>query len=187
MYNLSYNNIIYMKYGVHASESIESIVKRKMQEIEVCQKMFWGYGGTICHPTNQVQPFLERNLSKGEKTYLLLSKTLSELNNDPTVALAYSVNHQEWVPIPEGITVLGSKYAIICKNIQQCNFSIDLADYVVPIGNSKGRKLSDYIQGQVSKACGQYCKNTDKSASRIVNITLCAEITEPFAVFLENN
>ena len=187
MNNLSYRNIIYMKYGVHASESIESIIMRKMQEIEVCQKMFWGYGGTLCHPTNQVQPFLKRNLLKGEKTYLLLSKTPSELNNEPAIALSYSTDQQKWVPIPKGITVLGSKYAIICENIQQCNFSIDLADYVVPIGNSKGKRLSDYIKGQVSKACGHYCKNTDKSVSKIVNITLCAEITEPFAVFLKNN
>ena len=74
-----YKNIIVMKYGVHASEDVESIVVRKMQEVQVAKKMFWGYGGVLCHPLKQVQPFLRENCSKGEKTYLLLSESILPL------------------------------------------------------------------------------------------------------------
>lgn len=142
MINTSYKNIIYMKYGVHASESIDSIIKRKTEEIKKCQQMFWGYGGVLCHPLNQVQPFLKENLLKGEKTYLLLSQTQSKLNNAPSTAMTYSCDKVEWQPIPNGIKVLGSKYAIVCKSIEQCDFCIDLSNYIVSIGNSMGKRLS---------------------------------------------
>lgn len=180
-----YKNIIIMKYGVHASESIESIIKRKLEEIQVCQKMYWGYGGVLCHPLNQVQPFLKENLSKGEKTYLLLTQTPSQLNNTPSMATDYSIDKVQWQPIPNGIKVLGSKYAIVCKSIEQCNFSIDLANYVIPIGNSKGKILSNYIRGHVDKACGRYNNNLPNQDSQLVNISLCAEIDYPYSVFLK--
>ena len=174
-----------MKYGVHASESIESIIKRKMEEIEKCQKMFWGYGGVLCHPLNQVQPFLKENLLREEKTYLLLSQTPSELNNVPQSAKMYSCDKINWQPIPDGIKVISSKFAIVCSNIERCDFNIDLSDYIVPIGNSKGRQLSKYIQGHVDKACGRYSNNTSGIEPKIVHITLCAEIVYPFSVFLD--
>lgn len=179
-----YDNIIFMKYGVHASESIESIIKRKMEEIETCQKMFWGYGGVLCHPLNQVQPFLEKNVSRKEKTFLLLSKTYSELNNDPQIARMYSCDKINWKPIPKGIKVLGSKFAIVCGSIEQCDFNLDLSAYIVSVGNCRGKKLSQYIQGRVDKACGRYSKDVSGVESRIVNITLCAEIVYPYSVFL---
>lgn len=179
------NNIIFMKYGVHASESIESIVKRKMEEIEQCKKMFWGYGGVLCHPLNQVQPFLKENVVRKEKTYLLLSKTDSELNNVPQIANIYSCDKTNWKPIPKGIKVLGSKYAIVCGSIEQCDFNLDLSSYIVSVGNSKGRMLSQYIHGRVDKACGRYNKDISNVESRIVNITLYAEIVYPYSVFLK--
>lgn len=184
MVEVLYKNIIFMKYGVHASESIESIIKRKMEEIEKCQKMFWGYGGVLCHPLNQVQPFLEENVLRKEKTYLLLSKTPSELNNVPQIAKMYSCDKINWEPIPNEIKVLGSKFAIVCSSIEQCDFNLDLSSYIVPVGNSRGRKLSQYIQGRVDKACGRYNKDVSGVEPRIVNITLCAEIVYPFSVFL---
>lgn len=174
-----------MKYGVHASESIESIITRKMEEIKICQKMFWGYGGVLCHPTNQVQPFLNENLSKKEKTYLLLSKTPSKLNNIPSIATVYSTDKIKWELIPDGIRVLGSKYAITCKNIKRCDFLIDLSSYLVPVGNSKGKTLSKYIQGRVDKACGKYNEDITGEEPKLVNISLCAEIDYPFSVFLK--
>lgn len=179
-----YRNIIIMKYGVHASESIESIVKRKLEEIQVCQKMYWGYGGVLCHPLNQVQPFLKENCSKGEKTYLLLTKTPSKLNNAPSIATEYSIDKVQWQLIPDGIKVLGSKYAIVCKSIEQCDFLIDLANYIIPIGNSKGRILSNYICGRVDKACGRYNNDLTNKNSKLVSISLCAEIDYPYSVFL---
>lgn len=176
-----YKNIIVMKYGVHASEDVESIVVRKMQEVQVAKKMFWGYGGVLCHPLKQVQPFLRENCSKGEKTYLLLSETLSRFDNTPSEAGFYSFNKIEWDSVPKGIKILGSKYAIICKNIIVCDFFIDLANYVIPIGNSKGKILSDYMRGRVDKACGRYVENLNQS--KPMKISLYGEIEN--AVFVK--
>ena len=46
---MGYENIIFMKCGVHASEKAEQIVERKMREVQEAKRMFWGYGGMICH------------------------------------------------------------------------------------------------------------------------------------------
>ena len=46
-----------MKVGLHAQESIEDIVKRKQREFEDTGSIFWGYGGSTCHPLTMVQPF----------------------------------------------------------------------------------------------------------------------------------
>ena len=178
-------NIIFMKYGVHASEDVELIIKRKIAEIQQCKKMFWGYGGVLCHPLNQVQPFLKSNALKNQKTHLVMTKTLSKLNNTPSAATMYSVDNINWCPIPNNVRVLGSKYAIVCNSITQCEFILDLADYVIPLGNCKGRRLSQYIQGRVDKACGYYQINTAKNISMPVIITLCAEIESPFSVFIK--
>ena len=162
-----YKNIIFMKYGVHAGEKVEDIINRKMREIENAQKMFWGYGGTICNPKSQVQPFLESNINKNEKTYLLMAYTPSEFRNSEDKAESYSVDNVNWDEIPQGIHVKGSKYAIVCKNIKRCDFQIDLADYIVPIGNSKGRTLSDYIKGHLDKGCGVFSKNMTNASKPV--------------------
>lgn len=59
------DHIIYMKYGVHAGHTVEEIIARKSEEYHRTGKMFWGYGGTICHPTKQVQPFVRDIISRG--------------------------------------------------------------------------------------------------------------------------
>lgn len=181
--HMKYKNIILMKYGVHAGEDIESIIERKQEEIQVCKKMLWGYGGVLCHPLNQVQPFLNENCLRGEKTYLLLTQTPSKLFNAPSVATDFSRDKTTWEPIPDGIKVIGSKYAIVCSSIRQCNFCIDLSKYTVPIGNSTGKRLSDYIRGRVDKACGRYTE-TSSANSSIVSVSLCCEIDYPYSVFL---
>jgi hypothetical protein len=50
---------IVMKGGVHASEGWEEIVERKRGEERSAGVILWGYGGTVCHPMTQVQPFAE--------------------------------------------------------------------------------------------------------------------------------
>lgn len=184
-----FENIVFMKYGVHASESVDSILNRKLEELGSCQKMFWGYGGVICHPTKQVQPFANANFSEKKKTYLLLSETPSKLNNSPSVATHFSRDNDRWQTIEDGIKVLGSKYAIVCKNLEKCNFQIDLSQYVIPVGNSQGKLLSEYVKGRVDKACGQrlsgYVSSNLNTKNNLVHISLYAEIIDPYSVFVK--
>lgn len=142
-----------MKYGVHASEAVDDIIVRKQNEFTNCGCFFWGYGGTICHPLKQIAPFLEQDINL-DGTYLLLCRTLSDFKNSPDQSKQYSTDGIHWINIPWGISVYGSKYALICKELMPCDFDLDLSSYIVGIGPSSGCLLSNYIRGRVDKGCG---------------------------------
>lgn len=172
-------NIIIMKCGTHASEKIEQIYSRKKQEEINIGYFYWGYGGTLCHPLNQVQPFCENK----EKVYLLLTPTISELNNEPNRSEKYSLDKIEWKNIDSAINVLGSKYAIVASKLQKCDFEIDLSDYEIAIGNSKGKKLGDYFKGRIDKACAIKTFKKDNKIQK-VKIVMIAELRYPYSVFV---
>lgn len=147
-------NIILMKYGTHAFESPDDITRRKEREVKEVGMTFWGYGGNICHPASQVQPFLERNRAKNEDTFLVLVKSNSVWNKEVCYANWYSEDNAIWKLIPDPLKVSSSKFALICSSFVQCDILLNLTQYEVPVGNSKGRRLSDYISGRITKGCG---------------------------------
>lgn len=171
-----------MKYGVHSSESVESILNRKNNEIEKCGFMMWGYGGVLCHPVKQLRPFLQKCISKNEKVYLLLSQTKSEHHSLSPPLTTYSYTGQNWLTLPHGVEIRGSKYAVICKNLYPCDFSLNFENYNVAIGPSEGKKLSDYVRGRVDKACGIYTHNCMNNTPLLVHISWFSEIED--AVFV---
>ena len=177
-------NIIYMKYGTHVSEKPDDIIRRKIEECNHQGMSFWGYGGNLCHPINQVQPFIKENLERGEKTYLVLSRTTSVYNGYPSRATFYSADKISWKEIPIGINVLGSPLAIICRNMEMCNFLLDLADYEVPVGNSAGKILSQILSWHINKSCGRLIQKDyyNLMPVRPVKISVIAEIER--AVFV---
>lgn len=172
-------NIIIMKCKTHASEKIEDIYKRKKQEEATAGYFCWGYGGTLCHPLNQVHPFCKDK----EKVYLLLTPTSSELNNVPERSKYYSTDKKIWNNIDLSINVLGSKYAIVAKKLQKCDLEINLNDYEIAIGNSIGKNLGDYLKGRVDKACA--VKSTKKAnKNQKIKIVMIAELTYPYSIFV---
>ncbi len=80
---------------------------------------------------------------------------------------------------------MGSKYAIICGALKSCDFMLDLNNYVIPIGNSKGKLLSEYIKARVDKACGQYKDNWESLTPNLVKISYYAEIISLYAVYVK--
>ena len=177
-----YKNIVFMKYGTHAGDLPETIISNKINEVSLLGHTFWGYGGTTCHPTNQIQPFLSANNSSGEKTYLLLSRINSVWTGNSSRAMFYSNNQIEWLPIPEDNVVTGSKFALICTSFESCEFELDLSQYQVPIGKSKGQLLSSYICGHTTKGCGVLSEFPMIQSKRTVHISAIATIKT--AVFL---
>lgn len=173
-----------MKYGVHASESVESIIDRKIKEYMLNQKLYWGYGGVICHPKKQIQPFAFENSVQGKKTYLLLTPTKSDFMNNPNRATMFSTNNSDWEYIPNEINILGSKYSVVCGRLNKIDYWLDLNQYEVAIGNSQRKRLSDYLKGRVDKACGRY-KPCKKRKPNLIKIDYYAEIKEPYAVFVK--
>lgn len=174
------NNIIIMKCGTHASEKIENIFKRKKLEESNNGYIYWGYGGTVCNPSSQVQPFC-KNV---DKVYLLLTPTPSELYNDPKRSEEFSTDKLTWQPIEPGINVYGSRYALVIHNLQECDFEIDLYDYEIAIGDSKGKNLAEYLNGRVDKACAIKKENTSSNNSKKIKIVMIAELVNPYAVFV---
>ncbi len=173
-------NIILMKYGVHAGEDVAAIIKRKEEEITKAGYCFCGYGGTLLHPLNQIEPFC-----KNKKVYLLLTKTPSKFLNDAKRADYFSKDKITYEKIPKDIHVLGSKYALVFKDLKKVNMDINLYDYKIGIGASAGKCLKDYFRGRVDKACATFKEKANKEEK--VHIDYIVELVSPYAVFIKES
>ncbi|MBT2117791.1 hypothetical protein KK141_17300 [Dyella sp. LX-66] len=182
------NPVIFMKVGVHARESLEDIIQRKLKEIQREGMSMWGYGGSTCHP-NRVQPFAEEEAASGKPIFLCMEKMISNHYAEPLRADEYSVDGVKWKKIPKGINVLGSRYALVIDTLQEKEFSLPVARTVVAAGPSIGRRGSEYISGRVDKACLRMGPSSDippPPDEKVINIGLVAKLKDPYAVFLRN-
>lgn len=163
-----YKNIIFMKYGRHAGENPEDIVKRKLEELKNCGKMYWGYNGNLTSPKGQVQPFSKE--AEG-KIYLLLSYTGSPFKNSSDLAEEFSIDKKNWQPLPKNAEIKGSTKAFVCKTFEQVkNLEINLSDYIGVKGESKNKVISDYLAEctRFDKVCATYKKgNGEKNMVKI--------------------
>jgi hypothetical protein len=183
------SHVFYMKVGNHASETLDVILKRKLKEIESEGIAFWGYGGGTCHPTLVVQPFVKSSEAEGETIYLCMEPMESKHFAPSVRADEFSVDGINWKPIPQGINVTGSRYAVVIKSLREEKFGLPLARTRVALGNSKGATGSTYISGRVDKACLEIvdCPSENANDQAFVRqIGLVAEIAQPYAVFVRN-
>jgi hypothetical protein len=181
------DHIVYRKSGFFADEPLDAILERKRQEHRRAGYFFWGYGGTLCHPSTQIRPFVQQVIRNGEKPYLVMSYTNSELRQEPKPATQFSIDKRTWLPLPVGINVYGSRFAVICGEPHQCALPLDFQSFVVAIGDSINCPLHKYIRHRVDKACAQ--RNLEQSGTVLsgaqTTIFWIAEIVEPYAVFLQ--
>jgi hypothetical protein len=181
--------ILYMKIGVHAREPLESIIARKLKEIENEGYAMWGYGGNTCHPSSMVQPFASSSAERGQTIYLCMREMSSSHWAEQVRADEYSVDGEGWRTIPPKISVLGSRYALTIKNLRKEAFALPLEQTRVALGNSAGAVGATYVAGRVDKAClllAEPTPNAPEAARPAEPIGLVAELCEPFAVFLRN-
>src|SRR6266508_5419012 len=122
------NGILFMKIGVHAQEPIDTIVKRKREELRAAGMSFWGYGGATCHPFKMVQPFAKEVVGSGHDVYLVMQKMDSTHFAEPKAATEYSDDGIDWKEIPNGIRVLGSRYALILTDLAEVSEDLDLGE-----------------------------------------------------------
>lgn len=178
------DNIIYMKVGVHAQESLEDILARKRKEIDDEGFSMWGYGGSTCHPRTMVQPFAE---AAPGRVFLVMEEIVSKHFAAPERAAEYSPDGMTWKEVPKGINVLGSRYALCIDTLDDVEMLLDLASTHVAVGNSLGKNGREYIQGRVDKACLTLdAPSTPMAPDRTVHLSLAAELVSPFAVFLRD-
>jgi len=176
--------VLFMKVGTHADEDLSDIIERKKREIDDAGFAMWGYGGNTCHPRTMVQPFARAHRETTGPIRLCMQPMDSRHFAEQIRAEEYSADGASWLPIPEEINVLGSRYALCIRDLHEVDESLALATTRVAIGNSKGKHGDEYIRGRVDKACLEVVGGGDPGEE--VGIGLVAEIVEPYAVFLRN-
>lgn len=172
---------LYMKVGVHANESLQDIIERKRAEIEAAGVSFWGYGGSSCHPFNAVQPFVREVTSRG-MTVRLLMQEITSRHFAEGEAKEFSADGKTYHPIPRGVKVLGSRYALVLRSLDPIDFSVPLSDTLVGVGAKRGITGDQYIRGHLDKACLVY--KPSGPPEKPIHMSLAAELAEPFAVVL---
>ena len=201
------NNIpdafVFMKVGAHAGESLEQIMERKNQEHKQTGMIFWGYGGSACHPLHQVQPFARMHVKRSGSIVLVMQSVFSRANPDVVEASEYSEDGINWKPLPKGNKVTGSKYALILDEIKPQSLEIDSTQYQVGIGPSRGKRANKYLTGRTDKACLTLSpsdvseseepdtfvdaqeENAGEKKIQVVNsVDFSAELKAPYAVML---
>ena len=174
-----------MKVGNHAGETFEQIMERKSREIETAGLSFWGYGGTTLHPTKQVQPFVRLCLQQQGSVQLIMEPIDSKADPELLPAREYSIDGRVWEPIPEGIWVTGSRYALVLSEIRPGDLTFPADEYSVGIGPSQGKLASDYLRGHVDKGCFARHTNSQSMGDKMRQIGYVAEMADPYAVFLK--
>lgn len=177
--------VIFMKVGIHAQEGIAEIIARKRQEIDQAGIAMWGYGGSTCYPSSMVQPFAKSFADKGQPIHLVMQKMNSKHYAEPVRAERFSVDGTSWEKIPEAINVLGSRFALVIKDLREHEDELDLSATRVAVGRNEGRLGSRYVQGQADKACLEVIQpELVNIEPKRVKIDLVAELASPYAVFL---
>lgn len=177
--------VLYMKVGTHAKEGLAEIIERKRREIDQAGFAMWGYGGSTCYPTSMVQPFARAFAAKSEPIHLVMHKMNSRHYAEQVRAARFSIDGQKWETIPEAINVLGSRFALMIKDLREHEDELDLGATRVAVGRNEGRLGSRYVQGQADKACLLVTEPELVNADhKKVKIDLVAELIDPYAVFL---
>jgi len=178
------SRFVFMKVGTHANESFQDILRRKRQEIDAAGFALWGYGGNTCHPLTMVQPFAHDVARQGGTIHLVMQPM--ESHHFAVTERADEMSHDglNWEPIPEGINVIGSRYALAIKDLHEDKFGLPLAHTRVAIGNSVGRRGDLYVQGRVDKACLEVVDEPVAEEPAPIAIEFVADLVEPYAVFV---
>lgn len=178
---------LFMKVGQHAGETFEEILERKNREFAEAGRIFWGYGGTTLHPLRQVQPFINMHLTGEGAIHLLMEPISSRADPDVFPATEFSIDGVDWQPIPRGISVTGSRYALVLGEIVPGELEFPAADFEVAVGPSRGKTADSYLRGHVDKGCFSRTRGGAGEGRRSVRrIGYTAELHEPYAVLLRS-
>ncbi|HEX8431553.1 MAG TPA: hypothetical protein VF625_09705 [Longimicrobium sp.] len=178
---------VFMKVGRHAGEDLGEILARKQLELERAGVIFWGYGGRTMHPIQKVQPFVRSRIEHTGQIKLLMQTILSRHPDTAAVATEFSRDGVHWEPVPEGVEVRGSKYALVLGEIQSGDgMEVDFGAYKVGAGPSSGRAAGDYIKGRVDKGLLDPATGEAVTGAPRVPIHYAAQMAEPYAVLLRS-
>lgn len=177
-------NIIFMVAGPHSGFSLQHIFSVKRTEEFIHGRFFWGYAGTLCHPS-KVNAFVLSCLEAGMgPPKVLLASTSSKYYSLIDRVREYSTSGDIYTALPEDVVLTGCKYAITARNITEVNCEVDLNKYAVATGGKVGKPLGEYIRYRVNKACASLA-NTDLCLPpHYRKLAYVADLVEPYCVFL---
>lgn len=180
------HGVIYLQVGNHAEESLEVIIARKQQELASAGKIFWGFGSSLCHPLHHVRPFVKGHAKEGRDVYAVMEEMKNEYFGVPKEATQFSIDDIAWEPIPAGVKVRGSRYALILGSLEEVDLTLDLALTKVSEGTGRGLVGSEFIQKRVDKACLNILPPVPGGPhpSDIRQVRYIARLIEPYAVFV---
>jgi hypothetical protein len=112
---------------------------------------FLGYGGRVSHPLTQVHPFAR---SVGKSVAVLMVRTPSDFHGELMGASAMSVDGITWQPIPDGVRVTGSKFALECAALSAMRHRLILAPTKWRRVRRAGTPLPQYLRAR-DKACAR--------------------------------
>jgi len=176
--------VLIMKVGYHVAEDLAQIIRRKRKEQNDAGLIFWGYGGTLCHPIKVVVPFAKQAEASRLSVMVLMPVTRSKFVSRGDVAAEYSLDGVHWRDVPRGIKVTGSRYALVLRNLKEFGSDIDLSKYRVPLGPKSGVSLDGYLRSRVDKAVGLLSPRRGNSEERVVHVMYAADLVKPYAVLL---
>jgi hypothetical protein len=180
--------VLFMKIGAHANEPIDDIVKRKKQEERSTGMCWWGYGGTLCHPTTQIAKLAAMAQGANQKVRCVFIGTPSSWAPKQVVrAQGFSVDGKAWSAMPPGVEVRSSRFALVLKEFEQKSSIYYLEEYVVASGPSEGRKVDGYLRGRVDKACAIRRQELSLSGASPIHSEYRALLTFPYAVWLRED
>ena len=134
-----------------------------------------------------VQPFARLAVQEYGDIQLVMMPINSRAAPDIVPAKEYSTDGINWLPIPDGIQVTGSRYALILDEIKPGDLEVTLAEYEVALGPSTGKAAELYLQGHIDKGCftrsrASRVETVQKSTVRKIGFR--AHLKDPFAVLL---
>lgn len=179
------DSFIFMKVGPHARETLEDTVARKREEIRNGGYSIWGYGGSACHPTKQTQPFIQEYGSPVLLMNPVLPTSRESFDIPDKISTQYSIDGVVWQDLPSHVKVTGSKWAFWISEYKDTNDSIDLADFSVAAGPSKGRSGSHYIYSRSDK--GVFTRHQGSKEDRlpkVVKIRYQCTLVPPYCTFV---
>lgn len=189
MENGSPQAFVFMRVGNHAGETFDEILERKRRELDEAGRIFWGYGGTTLHPIKHVQPFAKLWVQEAGSIEILMQPIESHADPDVLPANEFSVDGIKWEPMPSGILVTGSRYAVVLDEIRPGQLDLDLGRFEVGIGPSRGRNAAQYMRGRVDKGCLVEAAPVQEGSDvgvKSVSIGFQARLLPPYAVMLRH-
>lgn len=188
--NNYYKSIVFMKAGAHSGYDLGEIFEMKKREEHSCGRFYWGYSGTLCHPS-RVHRFVSQLNSRGHSSsdpapMLVLAYTASAYSSNIGKLTEYSVDGRVWFPLHPEVSLTGCQYAVVGRHLRPVDITIDLNKYKTVSGEKIGKPLGEYIRYRVNKACAIFHPD-GALPQRNVRVLYVGELISPYCVCVRAN